>query len=77
MTGLRSLPNPSMRIGAWVLLAALITGCASGPRYGAQRKRKKGCDCPHWNQVPQRSAELRAATMTLNAPPPNDHGPRH
>ncbi len=77
MTGRRSLPSHSMRIGALVLLAALITGCASGPRYGAQRKRKKGCDCPHWNRVPQHREELRATTMTLNGPPPTAHGPHH
>jgi hypothetical protein len=44
----------------------MLTGCASGPRYGAQRKKKKGCDCPHWNRVPDHNEELRSATKKLN-----------
>ena len=29
----------------------------SGPRYGAARKKKKGCDCPQWNAVPEQKGE--------------------
>jgi len=36
-----------------LVLGVLLSGCASGPRYGAShgRKKKKSCDCPHWNAV--------------------------
>lgn len=39
-------------------LALLVgSGCASGPRYGAARKSRKGCDCPHWNALPKRGPD--------------------
>ena len=34
-----------------LLVATLLASCASGPSYGAARKKKKSCDCPHWNAV--------------------------
>ena len=45
--------------GAFVATCAMSTGCVSGPRYGAARKKKKGCDCPHWNAVPEQKGEDR------------------
>ena len=77
MTSERTFPPLFSRIGALALLAAVLTGCASGPKYGAAKKRKKGCDCPHWNRVPERGHELRAATMKLNGPPPTADGARN
>jgi hypothetical protein len=43
------------------LIALFTASCASGPKYGAARKKKKGCDCPHWNAVWQKPGELHAA----------------
>jgi hypothetical protein len=35
-----------------LLLAALLAaGCASSPK-PRKYKKKRGCDCPHWNLVP-------------------------
>lgn len=77
MTGTGAFSTLMMRIGAWALLAAVITGCASGPRYGAQRKKKKGCDCPHWNWVPKHTNEVHAATMRMNGTSRSADGTRH
>jgi hypothetical protein len=48
--------------GTRLLFAALLLGCASGPRYGAShgKKKKKGCDCPHWNHVKPSDGEVHA-----------------
>lgn len=37
--------------GALVAMLLVPLGCASGPHYGASRKKSKSCDCPHWNKV--------------------------
>jgi len=37
------------RTATGLLLVLLGVGCASGPKYGAARRKKKSCDCPHWN----------------------------
>ena len=43
--------------GALLATSVIGTGCAGGARYGAARKKKRGCDCPHWNAVPQQKGE--------------------
>ena len=47
-----------------LLLGALmaLSACASGPRYGAAKRKKKGCDCPTWNLVPAPAPGVRAQT---------------
>lgn len=47
-----------------LLLGALfaLSACASGPKYGAAKRKKKGCDCPTWNLVPTPAAGVRART---------------
>jgi outer membrane murein-binding lipoprotein Lpp len=47
----------SMLLGAFLTSSTVLTGCASGPRYGAARKSRKGCDCPHWNAVPKQDEQ--------------------
>jgi hypothetical protein len=62
-------PRPFMlRCGLWALLLLVAVGCASGPRYGAARRKKKGCDCPHWNRV-DRPANGMHASLTRTADP--------
>lgn len=48
-------------LGACLALVLLLGACASGPRYGAAKKQKKGCDCPHWNAVKPAGAEEHAS----------------
>jgi hypothetical protein len=40
-------------IGALLAAALLLGACANGPRYGAARKHKKSCDCPHFDALPR------------------------
>ena len=40
------------RLGFISMSAMLFLSCASGPKYGASKHKKKGCDCPHWNHAP-------------------------
>ena len=50
------------RLGVIGISAMLFMSCASGPKYGASKRKKKGCDCPHWNQAPSRDKNgVRAA----------------
>jgi hypothetical protein len=58
---------------AGALATLLITpGCASGPKYGASRKREKGCDCPKWNALPQRAGQdVRVDTEDAKNDPVN------
>jgi hypothetical protein len=52
----------AMRSGAWLMVLGLVlASCASGPSYGAARKKKKGCDCPHWNAVDRPGKEVHAS----------------
>lgn len=53
--------SPMIRTLAWMALVVLAFACASGPRYGAARKQKKGCDCPHWNAVEKPGTEEHAS----------------
>jgi len=34
-------------------IGLLAAGCASGPK---KYRKKRGCDCPKWNQAPARPA---------------------
>jgi hypothetical protein len=45
------------RRSLFALACACLFGmaCAGGPRYGAARKHRKSCDCPHWNAVPHKA----------------------
>jgi hypothetical protein len=69
----RTRTIPSLRavlIGAFAAL--LLVGCASGPKYGAARRKKKSCDCPHWNQRPAPRAPGQEAVHAAIDPPPDD-----
>ena len=58
MTGADLPCRPLMGLFLGALVA--LTACASGPRYGASKRKKKGCDCPTWNLVPAPAAGARA-----------------
>lgn len=47
-------PTHRTLITAGTLCSAvlLMVACASGPKYGAAKRKKKSCDCPHWNHLP-------------------------
>lgn len=47
--------------GALLAVALLLASCANGPKYGAARKHKKSCDCPHFNAVPMRDYDVHAS----------------
>jgi hypothetical protein len=65
---LRKRPLFSMiLLGAFLTTSTVITGCASGPRYGAARKSRKGCDCPHWNAVPKQAEKGTWSKMNTPA----------
>ena len=54
--------------GTLLAVALLLASCANGPKYGAARKHKKSCDCPHFNAVPKKDGDVRASL---------DHGRRY
>lgn len=57
-------PGRDLAGRALVLLAGilLLASCASGPSYGAARKKKKSCDCPHFNRVDRPGPDVHART---------------
>ncbi|MBL8000899.1 MAG: hypothetical protein JNL05_02950 [Flavobacteriales bacterium] len=69
----RSRLHPSVRTILMGALAALLAvGCASGPKYGAARRKKKSCDCPHWNQRTAPRPPGQGALHAAIDPPPDD-----
>lgn len=68
----RSFPTMILA-GAFLALCTLGTGCASGPRYGAARKKKKSCDCPHWNAVPEQKGVDGMRSWNTDPSATDDH----
>ncbi|MFN8351025.1 MAG: hypothetical protein U0U25_06135 [Flavobacteriales bacterium] len=71
---LRSAPFRTLCLA--LLLLELGAGCAGGPKYGAARKRRKGCDCPHWNAVPRKEQVASVSCLHIGAPTA-EHGVRN
>jgi starvation-inducible outer membrane lipoprotein len=40
--------------GLPLVLALMMCACASTPK---KYRKKRGCDCPHWNHVPAKAAK--------------------
>jgi hypothetical protein len=48
-------------IGTLLAAALLLASCATGPKYGAARKHKKSCDCPHFDALPRNDGGVHAS----------------
>lgn len=55
MSGLARTFNKALLLCA---LLALAAGCTTYPQ---KYRKKRGCDCPHWDQLPRRVDGVRAS----------------
>ena len=58
----------TMLITGALFTSIIGAGCGNGPKYGAARKHKKGCDCPHWNAAPKQEG---SGTWSMKDPARN------